>query len=546
MMRGTAIGALLFMSCASPELSSDSQDLNLPKFAAVFQWDSRANLLQTTNTQWTLTKTAAVDTGAKTVTWNIASTKGATSGNKLTVDGYLDVINLGTGPASLGNIVVNLQAKQGNKWVTLSSDVADATQDDAATSAHVVGADTTEGVSLFSENAASGKLSFTDRRFDTMFSLVPEASIQPWTDLPLVFSASYDNTVLNLATNAQLRFEVVVSFGNHPLGGPIHTDENIDINGNGIIDADEHKVRSIASLFTANVPAPVAANATLALSDGTSDISTTGTVTYSNATFNIGTTTGTVEVSYDPGTSGGSVTNCVHGTGTGVSQTVGSFTFVDVGALALQTCTTATIAQPACTPGAVGCGWHDGDVVSFDQNAWSEPITDGPPSSLLDDELANEARFAQLEPLGITIGTLPTFHADFATGDDLLAYLPQAGPPGVLTVNLADPHITSSGIFGGQIAALRLNVDYTDGGDIHGTAAVKFGDLTLCNVTPAGLNGTSIRSLLPVANQTVGGGVSAYSPTDLSALLMAVNAAFQNGFVSTFAQQHVFNGACPP
>ena len=99
---------MLFAACASPELSSESQELNLPKFAAVVALESRASLLQTSDTAWTLTKTSAVDTGAKTVTWTINSTKGATTGGKLTVDGYLDVFNLGTGPATLGNIVVNL------------------------------------------------------------------------------------------------------------------------------------------------------------------------------------------------------------------------------------------------------------------------------------------------------------------------------------------------------------------------------------------------------------------------------------------------------
>jgi len=155
MMRGpVCFGALLLAACTSPDgsPSSDVQELNLPKFASVFALDSKSQLLQTSDTAWTLTKTAAVDTSAKTVTWTITSTKGATVGGHLVVDGYLDVFNIGTGPATLGNIVVNLQTRNhddhdchhhgwghdhDNEWVTIASDVADATQGDAATTANV-------------------------------------------------------------------------------------------------------------------------------------------------------------------------------------------------------------------------------------------------------------------------------------------------------------------------------------------------------------------------------------------------------------------------
>jgi hypothetical protein len=193
-------------------------------FAAVIELASKSSLLQTGDTAWTLTKTAVVDSTAKTVTWNIAATKHATTGGRLVVDGFLDVINVGTGPATLGNIVVNLQAKQGSHWVTVSSDVADATQGDSATTAHVVAEATTEGRDTFSENAASGVLSFLDRRYNTIFSLVPELMLTSGSHLPLLYSASFDNNVLHLATATDVRFEVIVTFGNHPLGGPQHTD----------------------------------------------------------------------------------------------------------------------------------------------------------------------------------------------------------------------------------------------------------------------------------------------------------------------------------
>ena len=548
MIRGTVcLSALLLAACASPELSpelsSESQQLNLPRFAAVFALESRSSLLQTSDTAWTLTKTSAVDTGAKTVTWTINASKGVTTGGKLTVDGYLDVFNIGTGPATLGNIVVNLQARQGNHWVTLASDVADATQGDAATTAHVVAADTTEGQGTFSESTASGALSFMDRRFNTMFSLVPEQMVQPWTDLPLLFAASFDNNVLHLANNARVRFEVVVTFGNHPVGGPNHTDENIDINGNGIIDPDEHKVKSVIGLSEQYVPTQTNANTTLALSDTTSDITTMGTVTFTNPVINLGATTGTVTASYDPGTSGGSITNCVHGTGTGITDPVGHFTFTAVMPLSLTTCTTATIAQPSCTPGAPGCGWHDGDVISYDQNIWGADPTDGPPALTLQQHFFDV--YTAAKGFQMVLGS--TFTMTFTDSSFLLAYLPQPGAPAALDHTVSDPTSTASGVFGGQVAALQLNIDFADAGYTAGSAPVKFGDLLVCGLTTTtGLNNSTIRQLRAVVNSALGGDATPYAIADLSALLNLINQGFEGGFVSTFAQAHLVNATtCP-
>lgn len=555
MMRATVCLGMLFGACASPVLSSDSQELNLPKYAAVFALESRSSLLQTSDTAWTLTKTSAVDTGAKTVTWTINATKGATTGGKLTVDGYLDVFNLGTGPATLGNIVVNLQVKQDDhdhghrggyggygdhdQWVTVASDVADATQGDAATTAHVVGDDTTEHQSTFTENAASGALSFTDRRFNTMFSLVPEQTVLPWTDLPLLFAASFDNNVLHLAHNTEVRFEVIVTFGNHPLGGPHHTDENVDINGNGIIDPDEHKVKSIIALFDKTVPNQTNANTTLALSDNAGDISTMGTVTFTNPVINLGTTTGTVKVNYDAGISGGSITNCVHGAGSGITDPVGHFTFTAVMPLDLTTCTTASIAQPTCTPGAPGCGWHDGDVISYDQNVWGADPANGPPAQLV------ALHFFDVFTAGLSLGG--TNSMDFSGADALLTFLPQSGAPAALDADLSDPTSTSAGVFGGQVAALRLNIDFADAGYTAGSAAVKFGDLRLCALpTVPGLDNLTIRQAQAIMNTALGGDPTGFSIVDLSQELGDINSAFEGGFVSTYAQQHIFNAAsCP-
>jgi hypothetical protein len=131
-------------------------------------------------------------------------------------------------------------------------------------------------------------------------------------------------------------------------------------------------------------------------------------------------------------------------------------------------------------------------------------------------------------------------------GDALLKFLPQTGPAAALNATLVDPTSSSSGIFGGQVAGLRLNIDFADAGYTAGTAATKYGDLHLCALTATpGLNNSTIRQFQTVVNAALGGDPTPYSISDLSALLMQVNGAFEGGFVNTFAQDHLFSTACP-
>ena len=50
-----------------------------------------------------------------------------------------------------------------------------------------------ENKSLFTENAASGQLLFTDAATNTTFSLVPQVTIPGGATRTLLFSASFDN-----------------------------------------------------------------------------------------------------------------------------------------------------------------------------------------------------------------------------------------------------------------------------------------------------------------------------------------------------------------
>jgi len=104
-------------------------------------------------------------------------------------------------------------------------------------------------------------------------------------------------------------------------------------------------------------------------------------VTFSNPQIARGATSGTVRVAYDPGASGGAITNCAHATGTGITDPVGQDTFTVVALVSLQTCDTQVIEQHACAPGEPGCGWQSGDMLVYTQSDWGEP---SPAAGILD------------------------------------------------------------------------------------------------------------------------------------------------------------------
>jgi len=122
--------------------------------AALSLSESSAAMTQTSDTEWTLEKTGEADTANSTVTWNITATEGATVGGLLVINGQMTITNKGSEDATIGNIVVNLQTKSGSSWITRSSDIADATDGDAAITANVVRFASSESRSSFTENPA--------------------------------------------------------------------------------------------------------------------------------------------------------------------------------------------------------------------------------------------------------------------------------------------------------------------------------------------------------------------------------------------------------
>src|SRR3989454_5276378 len=114
-------------------------------------------LCNANDTAWTLAKTPDLQTftGNNTITWTVTATKGATTDNFITVNGFIAVKNTGTAGATIGNIVVNLQKPRTGQntgpcrnvpWVSAAADVATANSGDTATHANIVAAASTEVV----------------------------------------------------------------------------------------------------------------------------------------------------------------------------------------------------------------------------------------------------------------------------------------------------------------------------------------------------------------------------------------------------------------
>jgi hypothetical protein len=510
--------------------------------ASVALTNAAATISQTSNTDWKLEKTGALDPSSSTVTWTITATQQAAVSGKVFVTGYVAATNQGTLGATVGNIVVNLQTKSGSEWETQSSDIADATNGDGATTAQIDPHASSEGQDSFTENAASGTLEFMDANSNTAFSLRPQVTIAPGATVNLLFAAEFDNTVLKLDTGTPVRAEVIVSFGNAGPGPSSASD--VDINGNGTIDADEAWVHSVPARLGLTVPAETAANDSVTLTDTASDIATTGTATVSNPTFDLATTSGTVTAQYSGGTDGGEITNCAHLKGTGSTVTVGSYSFPDIPGADLQACNTETIGAATCTPGTAGCGWQGGDQVTYSQLVWGNDPSVSTAAALL------QAKYFTVYAStagAMTVGAAsPGYSMVFLDPTAVLTYLPTSGAVAPLNADLIDPTSSSSGEFGGDVTALELNVDFSDHGELAASSTTTFGDLTLCDYAALPtLDGMSVRQVLALANAALSGEATGYSLLDVDAIAQLLDNAFPGGGASSFAQQNLVVGACP-
>jgi hypothetical protein len=176
--------------------------------------------------------------------------------------------------------------------------------------------------------------------------------------------------------------------------------------------------------------------------------------------------------------------------------------------------------------------WKNGDIVTYTQTGW------------LSGTLLTDSSFKSVYGSDFEIGTESGNYAIFTTEAKLVAFLPQISTPiGTLDSISVDSTSSSAGAFAGEVAALKLNVDFYDQSLISGNVDVKFGDVTLCGLSVSALNGMTVRTFPSNANTVLGGLSGPASVNDVYDTTLNLNASFASG-PSTWAQQHLRNGAC--
>lgn len=194
-----------------------------------------------------------------------------------------------------------------------------------------------------------------------------------------------------------------------------------------------------------------------------------------------------------------------------------------------------------CTHGTANCPWVAGDVTTRTQNLWDDDATTG---NILATNFS--AVYPSLEVvIGIDDGNLSHFSMVFESATAILEFLIEAAPPasGPLNQNHLNPINTEAGQFGGEVLALRLNIDFAS--QLGG--AYSFGELRICGLDPAlgAINGLTVDQYMTAVNTALGGGAALYTFIFLENVAIELNEAFIGGVASTFANDHLVAGTCP-
>lgn len=195
-----------------------------------------------------------------------------------------------------------------------------------------------------------------------------------------------------------------------------------------------------------------------------------------------------------------------------------------------------------CIHGAPGCAWQPGDETTHPDTAWKVDLQS---DLLVPDYDTVYASTNGVFRIGAPASG-PGFFDAFGSATPLIGYLGQSGTPAALTSSWSNPPAGTdhSGTFGSRIAALKLNVDFSDAG--HGRAsATPFGDLSVCQSATA-FDGMTVRQILDTANLVLSGQPQAgVTPSLLTSIATSLNAAFPVNGVGPFAYDHLVDGPCP-
>lgn len=162
-----------------------------------------------------------------------------------------------------------------------------------------------------------------------------------------------------------------------------------------------------------------------------------------------------------------------------------------------------------------------GPYITYTQGGWGAKPQGENAAALL------SANFATVYSGGsVTIGGRYTLR--FTAASAIEAFLPQGGTPEPLQASAVNP-TTRLSVLAGQVLALRLNVDFAKAG-------VTRTGLSALIVASGPLQGYTVGEVLTLANQVLGGTLSALPPgltvAELNDVVTAINENFDGGTVN--------------
>jgi hypothetical protein len=199
-----------------------------------------------------------------------------------------------------------------------------------------------------------------------------------------------------------------------------------------------------------------------------------------------------------------------------------------------------------CAGAAKADSFSTGQFVTYTEGEWS---SGGVAAPLLaaDYDSVYQGTVGDLI-VGVT-GTPGQFFLELQSSGAVLGFIPTSGQASALTTNLLDPTTSQTGVFGGDVVALALDVDFSSAGFLRGTSKIPFGDLVLVNFGPASspnsvnplteLNGLTVNQFLGLANTCLGGGSCALGIDNANEIAIDLQVAFNEGTPSTFADDHL-------
>jgi hypothetical protein len=188
----------------------------------------------------------------------------------------------------------------------------------------------------------------------------------------------------------------------------------------------------------------------------------------------------------------------------------------------------------------------NGDFITYPQASWGGTPSSGDAASLLADNYA-AVYAASGGVFEVGVPGIFGYSAQFTSAGAVLNYLPQSGPAGRLLADYVNPLTTNAGRYGGEVAALKLNIDFADAGVTLGSVGLAFGDLELYDL-PAysepgfnlDVNGMTVRELFGTANGYLASIDFGPNPIPyLDAIAEELNRAFDAGHYSAWALDHL-------